>query len=152
MDVLSFPVYVTKKTALGLSPKQTVTHMNYLFALVVSLLIISSTPISAGETDVVAATASKTGQGTYSFDVTLKHGDTGWKHYADKWDVIAEDGPQSGKVLGTRTLYHPHVEEQPFTRSLSDVRVPAGTTKVRIRGHDSQHAYGGTEKTIALPQ
>ena len=48
------------------------------------------------------------------FDVTLSHPDTGWDHYADGWRV--EDA--SGAVLGLRVLGHPHVTEQPFTRSL----------------------------------
>ena len=115
--------------------------------LAFALIIVSTTLAQAGETDVVDATATKTGKGVYSFSVTLKHADTGWKHYADKWDVLTTDG----KLLGTRILYHPHVEEQPFTRSLSDVKIPAGTTEVVLRGHDNVHKYGGVEKTIKLP-
>ncbi|MEL0114373.1 MAG: hypothetical protein VW835_21805, partial [Rickettsiales bacterium] len=63
------------------------------------------------------------------------------KHYANKWDVVAPDGT----VLGTRTLYHPHVEEQPFTRSLYGVRIPDGVTSVIVRAHDLEHGYGGNE-------
>jgi len=48
-------------------------------------------------------------------DVTLVHPDTGWDHYADGWRVEDADG----NVLGLRVLGHPHVNEQPFTRSLS---------------------------------
>ena len=43
--------------------------------------------------------------------VTVQHADTGWDHYADAWEVLAPDGT----VLGTRTLLHPHTDEQPFT-------------------------------------
>lgn len=46
--------------------------------------------------------------------VTLRHADTGWDHYADAWEVLAPDGSS----LGIRELAHPHVNEQPFTRSL----------------------------------
>ncbi len=76
----------------------------------------------------------------------MKHDDTGWDHYADKWDVMAPNGT----VLGTRTLYHPHVEEQPFTRSLSGVRIPDGVTSVIVRAHDLEHGYGGKEFSVKL--
>jgi hypothetical protein len=57
-----------------------------------------------------------------------------------------------GSVLGTRTLYHPHVEEQPFTRSLSGVKIPAGIDKVTVRAHDSVHGYGGKTAIVDLPK
>lgn len=76
-------------------------------------------------------------RGAWVFHVTLKHADTGWKHYADAWRVVTKDG----KELGTRTLYHPHVEEQPFTRSLRDVKIPAGEKEVFIEAHDKVHGW-----------
>jgi hypothetical protein len=101
----------------------------------------------AGEADVVGVEVSRAGDG-YRFDVTVRHADTGWDHYADAWDVVAPDG----SVLGTRTLLHPHENEQPFTRSLSGVVVPAGIAEVTVRAHDSVDGYGGVEMTVALPQ
>ena len=101
----------------------------------------------AGEADVVKAEAEKLADGTYRFDVTVSHNDEGWDHYADKWDVLAPDG----EVLGTRTLYHPHVDEQPFTRSLSGVMIPGEINSVTIRAHDSVHEYGGKAVTLDLP-
>ena len=100
----------------------------------------------AGEADVVAAKARKAADGSYGFDVTLRHADEGWDHYADAWDVLAPDGT----VLGTRVLYHPHVDEQPFTRSLSGVKIPAGVTEVTIRARDKEHEYGGKELVVEL--
>ena len=32
------------------------------------------------------------GSGRWRFDVTVRHADEGWDHYADKWDVVAPDG------------------------------------------------------------
>lgn len=61
--------------------------------------------------------------------VTLSHPDTGWDHYADGWEVLDKDG----NSLGLRVLAHPHVNEQPFTRSLSGVEIPAGTKTLFIR-------------------
>lgn len=66
-----------------------------------------------------------------SFDVTLSHPDSGWDHYADGWEILDQDGNR----LGYRLLAHPHEHEQPFTRSLAGVVVPAGTKSVFIRAH-----------------
>ena len=101
----------------------------------------------AGKADVVNVKIRMTGKDTFSFDITVRHADEGWKHYADKWDVVAPDDT----VLGTRTLYHPHVDEQPFTRSLSGVKVSEPIKEVTVRAHDSVHKYGGTEVTVAIP-
>lgn len=98
----------------------------------------------AGEAEITNISASKSG-GTWQFDVTIKHGDTGWDHYADGWGVYSEDGTE----LGYRVLAHPHVNEQPFTRSLSGVKIPRETKTVFIRPRDSVHGVGdGVEFTL----
>ena len=102
----------------------------------------------AGEADVIAVAVKKIGDNVYQFSVTVSHTDEGWNHYADKWDILAPDG----QILGTRILHHPHVNEQPFTRSLSGVKIPDGITEVTIRAHDSVHAYGGKVMRVVLPQ
>jgi len=116
--------------------------------VVFSFLFILSLPaISfAGEADVLAVKAAKGNDGTWSFTVTVKHDDEGWNHYANQWEVFDQDG----KVLGTRVLLHPHVGEQPFTRSLGGVQVPEGTGNVAIRARDSVHGYGGEEMEVDL--
>ncbi|CAK9075725.1 Putative lipoprotein Hmuk_2215, partial [Durusdinium trenchii] len=73
-------------------------------------------------------TAREAGGG-WRFDVTILHPDTGWDHYADGWEVLAPDGTR----LGFRELFHPHVEEQPFTRSLSGITIPDTLTEVIVR-------------------
>lgn len=72
------------------------------------------------------------------FRVTVSHGDEGWDHYADGWEVSTLDGVQ----LGFRKLLHPHVNEQPFTRSLSGVKIGAEVSEVLVRAHDSVHGWG----------
>ncbi len=101
----------------------------------------------AGEADVIGVEVVKENTEGYRFDVTVRHADEGWEHYADAWEVLAGDGT----VLGTRTLLHPHENEQPFTRSLAGVQIPAGVTEVVVRAHDSVHGYGGAEMKVALP-
>lgn len=107
-------------------------------------LAMTALPVLAGEAKVENASARKSGA-TWTFEVTIRHADTGWDHYADGWAVLAPDGTQ----LGYRTLHHPHENEQPFTRSLSDVRVPDGVTEVMIRAHDSVH--GWSDATFKVP-
>lgn len=78
--------------------------------------------------------------GTWRFSVTLRHGDAGWDDYADGWRVELADGT----VLDTRELLHPHVEEQPFTRSLLGVPVPDGVTEVYIRARTNVEGWDET--------
>lgn len=115
-------------------------------AVAVVLTALAATPALAGEADVLAVEAVPEGGGAWRFHVTVAHGDTGWDHYADKWEVVAPDG----RVLGTRTLLHPHETEQPFTRSLGGVAVPEGVDRVTVRAHDSVHGTGGKEVTVDL--
>lgn len=101
----------------------------------------------AGEADVLAVQALPEGDNRWRFNVTVRHGDEGWDHYANKWDVVGPDGT----VYGTRELLHPHETEQPFTRSLGGVAVPEGVTELTVRAHDSQHGYGGAAFDVTLP-
>ena len=117
--------------------------------LTVGMIVILASPFHGicGEADVVDVEVTATGSGMFRFEVTVEHADTGWEHYADKWEVLS---PQ-GAVLGVRTLHHPHVGEQPFTRGLSGVKIPETVAKVTVRAHDSVHAYGGSTQTINVP-
>ncbi|MCK4503833.1 MAG: hypothetical protein KAU22_12430 [Desulfuromonadales bacterium] len=100
----------------------------------------------AGEADVIAVKVKQTDKQSYRFDVTVRHADQGWDHYADRWEVLAADG----SILDTRVLAHPHTNEQPFTRSLSGVMIPVDTLQVTIRAHDSVHDFGGETMVIDL--
>ena len=108
----------------------------YISGLFLILLATVSSTVLAGQAEIIDVRVSNN-QDSFRFDVTLKHDDTGWDHYADGWEVISP----AGDVLGKRVLAHPHVNEQPFTRSLSGVRIPQGVSAVSIRAHDSVHGY-----------
>ena len=108
-------------------------------------MIISPT-LFAGKADVVDVKVSCSAD-SCNFNVTVKHADSGWEHYANEWMVMSGDG----SILGTRVLYHPHVNEQPFTRSLSGVKVSHNIKQVVIRAKDSKHGYGGLQLKIAIP-
>jgi hypothetical protein len=124
------------------------TWIYALGAATIAIIFGTTAPaIMAGEADVLEVEVSRGADGTWRFDVTVQHADTGWDHYADAWDVVAPDGT----VLGTRVLLHPHETEQPFTRSLTGVQIPEDTPEVTIRAHDSVDGYGGQELTVSLP-
>ena len=109
--------------------------------------LVSAEDAAAGEADVVAVEVEQSAPGVYAFHVTVEHGDEGWDHYADRWDVVAPDGT----VLGERVLAHPHVNEQPFRRSLSWVEIDPTLGAVTLRAHDSVHDLGGLEVVVDLP-
>lgn len=101
----------------------------------------------AGEADVLEADVS-CDDGSCRFSVTVEHSDEGWDHYADKWEILDPEGA----VIAVRELAHPHDNEQPFTRSLGGVEIPAGLDNVTVRAHDSMHGYGGKEITVDVPR
>ena len=115
--------------------------------LIAALIAAIAIPAAqAGEADVVAVKYEQGSDGTYTFHVTVRHDDTGWDHYADKWEVAGPDGT----VYGERVLLHPHETEQPFTRSQSGIAIPDDVTEVTVRAHDKVHEWGGKEMTVEL--
>jgi hypothetical protein len=113
-------------------------------------LLLSVTPLRsgwAGDASVVDVKVTTNGDGTYAFSTTVIHKDTGWEHYADKWEVLGLDG----KLIAERVLYHPHVDEQPFTRSLSRVAVPVGAREVLVRAHCKVDGDGKRSFRVKLP-
>lgn len=117
-------------------------------AWVLSMLLVFCATANAGKADVVDVQVQPEGEGSYRFSVSVRHDDEGWDHYADRWEVLDADG----NSLGVRVLHHPHVNEQPFTRSLSSVRIAEGIDKVTVRARDSAHGWGGAEISVAVPE
>ncbi len=111
----------------------------------IPLLLLAPASLWAGEADVLAVKVECRTDCT--FNVTVRHADTGWDHYADQWEILSPDR----KLIAKRVLYHPHVDEQPFTRSMSGVKIPPGIDTVIVRARDKVHLYGGREMTVRLP-
>lgn len=99
-----------------------------------------------GCADVIEATVVRSGD-RFVVTATVESADTGWDRYADAWEVRTT----AGDVLGTRVLAHPHVDEQPFTRSLTDVEIPPGVTTVQIAARDSVVGFCGATATVVVP-
>ena len=110
-----------------------------------ALFCLFATPLLADDPEIEKVTAAQTG-GSWRFDVTLSHPDTGWDHYADGWRVL----DMEGKDLGLRVLAHPHVQEQPFTRSLGGVSIPDGTAMVQVQARCLVDGWAGEMITVPL--
>ena len=115
-------------------------------ALLLALSLAAPSIARPDPATVVAAEARATGA-EWTVSVTLRHGDTGWDDYADGWRIVTADGT----ILATRPLAHPHVTEQPFTRSLSGLDLPAGTP-LYIESSTNVTGWSGARHPLALPQ
>lgn len=100
----------------------------------------------AGKPTIESVQITPLSEGRFRFDVTLRHDDSGWDHYANRWEVRST----GDEILGVRELAHPHVNEQPFTRSLT-VSLPADITEVRIRAYDSVHGASEDDYPVQIP-
>jgi len=111
------------------------------------ILFFALFPLAALADDaVVEAVETRAGPDGWYFSVTLRHGDTGWEDYADAWRVV----DASGRELGLRILHHPHVEEQPFTRSLADVQIPEEMREVFVEARTNRDGWGRARYPVSL--
>jgi hypothetical protein len=119
--------------------------MNMIKQIIISLALCTS-PALADPVKVQNVKISKRSD-SYTFNVTLLHTDSGWDDYADAWRIK----DMSGNILGKRVLAHPHVNEQPFTRSLSGVQIPDGVNSVIVEAHDTVTGWAQKTVTVKLP-
>ena len=117
-----------------------------LTILTLTISLVLSGIAQANEVEIVDVKARQDKDKSWRFAVTLKHADEGWDHYANEWQVIAADD----KILATRTLYHPHVDEQPFTRNISGVKIPDDVKTVRVIARDTVHGHAKTAMLVDL--
>lgn len=121
---------------------------------VTATIVDDSVEVSSGaNADVIFVSARLADAGSWTFAVTVQHPDSGWEDYADGWDVVLPNGtvvkPDPDSPF-TRLLLHPHVNEQPFTRSQANIRIPGGIGQVTVRAHDLVDGYGGREVIVDL--
>lgn len=120
------------------------TSLRRVFTVSLAVMVLNA-GASAGEADVIDASATSLGGDQWRIAATIRHGDTGWDHYANAFEVVGPDG----ETLETRVLYHPHVNEQPFTRSVV-ATIPSTVTSIRVRALDLVHGAGGAEIALQL--
>jgi hypothetical protein len=104
-----------------------------------------ATAATAHEPAILDVQVEKSGM-SWRVDVTLEHPDTGWDHYADGWEVLDAEGNR----LGYRVLHHPHVNEQPFTRSLTNLQIPDGTREIFVKAHCSVDGWNDEPVRVEL--
>ncbi len=95
--------------------------------------VLDAVVTPAGDTFTVAATISS----PYDSDA----------RYADAFRVLDPEGNQ----LGGRELTHEHGDEQPFTRTATNVSIPPGVTIVTVQGRDLANGWGGATVAVAVP-
>lgn len=125
-------------------------HMlTWAVSAVAAASVRAQTPASydARFPDVLSANVRAAPGGRFDFDVTVSSPYDTPQRYADGFRVVAP----TGAVLGERSLSHDHQGEQPFTRDLYAVLVPAGVRTVTIQARDQKFGYGGKAITVALP-
>jgi hypothetical protein len=115
-----------------------------LFRMMVLALAFAAGTAMANEVEIVHTTFTFQ-NGAWHVSTTLRHNDTGWDHYADAWQVV--DG--QGQVLGKRVLYHPHENEQPFTRS-DMINIPADVGVVYVEAHDKVDGWSKQRVRVEL--
>ncbi len=126
-------------------------------AFLIAALMISLTSSTAQEpsafnsnfnfAQVQFVRASQDSDGLWTFSVTIRHRDEGWKHYANLWVVT---DPETGETLGQRVLAHPHDLEQPFTRSVSKILLPPDQRYLEVKAKCTLHGWEGQRVVIDL--
>lgn len=122
-------------------------------ALVLSLAVVNmATAQSAGQQlqkypDVIDVRVHARSDNRFDFDATISSAYDTPQRYADAFRIMSPAGVQYGE----RTLFHDHASEQPFTRDLYGVSIPAGINTVVIQARDKQYGYGGKTLHVTLP-
>jgi N-acetylmuramoyl-L-alanine amidase len=96
--------------------------------------------------DVIEASVTG-GRLAYNFVVTVSSPYETPERYADAWRIVGDDGV----VYGMLELANDHAREQPFTRALAGVEIPATVRSVTIHAHDLVYGWGGQTVKLTLP-
>ena len=127
--------------------------MKVALVLLMTLLLVvacgddEGSVADSGCADIIDVEVERAADDTFTVTATVSSADTGWDKYADAWEVRTSDGT----VLGTRELLHPHVDEQPFTRNLTGVDIPAGTETITVVARDSVEGFCGETFDVPIP-
>lgn len=97
--------------------------------------------------DVIAVKIAPRGADQFDFRVTVSSPYDSPARYADAFRILGE----GGAVYGERQLLHDHAGEQPLTRTLYGVTVPADVKTVVIQARDQKSGYGAKTMVMALP-
>lgn len=110
-----------------------------------AFFILTAQAAAADYATIKSVRATQKG-GLWSFTVTISHEDRGWEHFSDAWRVV----DKTGKQIAIRELIHPHVDEQPLTRSLSGIDLPDNMKEVGIQVRDTVGGWNPEIKRVPL--
>ena len=97
--------------------------------------------------DVIDVRVHARSDNRFDFDATISSPYDTPQRYADAFRIMSTEGVQ----FSERTLFHDHASEQPFTRDLYGVGIPAGINTVVVQARDKKHGYGGKTLHVTLP-
>ncbi len=129
------------------------THIKILLALLITalfsvqLLADTSTETADQKYPTILDISVKYSGSTYSFTVTISSTYDTPERYADGFRVLDAEGQE----LGLRVLWHDHASEQPFSRSLTDVKIPNGVKVVFVEARDKSYGWSGLLEEVMLP-
>ena len=112
-----------------------------------STIVFAATSSTQKYPDVVSAHIKASGPNLFDFDVTVSSPYDSAQRYADAFRARSREGV----VYGERILWHDHAGEQPFTRDMHAVRIPAGVRTVIVEARDKSFGYGGKTIEVKLP-
>jgi hypothetical protein len=128
-------------------------HRHLRFVTAASIILVAGIasaqpqPEAQKYPDVLNVKVQARGDQRFDFDVTVSSPYDTLQRYADAFRVTGADG----RTYGERQLLHDHANEQPFTRDLYGVDIPAGVQSVIAQARDLKHGYGGKSMEVKLP-
>ena len=127
------------------------TRRTWIAAIAVALLVPlaggAAEKKKSGPANVVGAAATRNVDGTFDVRVTVRSSDKGPEYYCDRIEFLDADG----KVLHTHRVAKPHPNEQPFSESLRNLRLPEGLEQVTLRARMFPDKATGKDRTLKLP-
>lgn len=112
---------------------------------VLAIAALAVAPAFAGEADVLDVRYVQASDGTYIFDVTLRHAGDEPGHHIDRWEIVGPDGA----VIAVCPVDAPK-GGMTFVSILGDVEIGEAVAAVTVRAHDIVHGHGGAELTVDM--
>ena len=101
----------------------------------------------SGPANVVGSAITRNLNGTFDLRVTVRSADKGLEYYCDRIEIVDPEG----KVLYTHRVAKPHHNEQPFSETLNNLRLPAELEQVIVRARMRPDNATGRDRTLKLP-
>ncbi len=118
------------------------------FGLAIAPAFATTAKKSEGPANVVGAAMSKNIDGSWDIRATVRSKDTGPSSYADRVEILDPEG----KLLHTIPVPNHHLNEQPFSVTATNVKLPTDIAHVVIRARMKPGGASGKERTLKFPK